>query len=198
VGHEPNLTNAMSPETRFDPTPARLPEAVREVARIATDAAEEAAKSATTAFGSVNGVIENVATDVSDAASRAVEAGKDLYQTAALKADDVLSRSKDYVSRKPVRVVLGAVAFGAAIGYLFATRVNSKPNSCHADEPLIAVRDAILSVTAPVARHVQAGYGSAKDQVENVTDRARRLNSARNGRVLLDTIERMSNRLKFW
>ncbi len=152
----------------------QLPETAREIARGATDAAKETA---------------NCATDTA----------KDLYQSAALKAKDTLATSKEYVRRNPVPVVLGAIAFGAAIGYmLMVARRKPTFGERYADEPLVAVREAILGALAPVTQRVHEGYESARDGAGRAMDRVHCFGTRRAGNSFSHRIGRIGNNLKFW
>lgn len=180
-----------------------LPEASGETARRAADAAKETAKRAASAAKDVAGVAEEAAGDFTeatrDAAKRAAETAKEMYQSASLKAEDALSTSKEYVRENPVPVVLGAIALGAAIGYLLmAPRRKPTFRERYADEPVNAVREAILEALAPVTQRVHKGYDSARDGAGKAIDRVHNLGSGRNGDSFSDQIGRIGNNLKFW
>lgn len=181
----------------------QLPEAAREIARRAADAAREAAQRTTVAAQDATGVVEGLAKEVTnatkDAANRTTDTAKDMYKSAALKARDTLATSKEYVRRNPVPVVLGAIAFGAAIGYmLMMARRKPTFSERYADEPLIAVREAILGALAPVAQRVHEGYDSARDGAGKVMDRVHGFDPRRTCNSFSDQIGRIGNNLKFW
>ena len=113
----------------------QLPDPAREIARQATDVAEETAGRAAVAPIDVTGAVKYAVKDAYKTLSSKVEEGaertkeyaqhavaatkdaaRDMYQSAALKAEDTLTTSKEFVRQNPVLVVVGAVAFGAAIG----------------------------------------------------------------------------------
>ena len=164
----------MSMHIHSEPPTDYLPEAAREMAQNATASVEDATK---------------------DAGERA----KDLYHTAALKAVETLATSKEYVRRNPVPVVLGAVAFGLALGYLLVkARRTPLFGDRHADEPLVAVREAVLGALAPVKQRVHKGYDTAREGAGKVMDGLHDFSSGRAGVSLPDQIGRIGNNLKFW
>jgi len=190
-------------DTHPDPSSSQLPEAAAEITRRAADAAGETASKAVAAAKDVAGAVAEVAGDLThaakDAASRTTDAAKDMYQSAALKAEDALATSKDYVRRNPVPVVLGAIAFGAAIGYLLLTP-RRKPtfSERYADEPLAAVREAIFEALAPVTQRVHRGYDSAREGAGKAMDRVHHAGSGRTCESISDQIGRIGSNLKFW
>lgn len=130
----------------------QLPEAAKEIARQATAVAEETAH-------------------------RATDTAKDIYQSAALKAEDTLAASKEYVRQNPVLVVVGALAFGAAIGcMLMMSRRQPAFRERYMNEPLDSAREAILAALAPVAQRLHEGYDLALDGAGKAMDRVHRFN----------------------
>jgi ElaB/YqjD/DUF883 family membrane-anchored ribosome-binding protein len=176
--------------TEIDPNSSRIhpPKVVEEIARWAEESATD-----------VTSVASEITDAARDVAGRATETAKDLYESAALKAGDVLETSMEYVRRNPATVVLGAVAFGAAIGYLLMTP-RRKPSfgERYADDPLAAVREAILEALAPVAQRVHKGYDSARDGAEKVIDRVHKVGTGHHGDSFSDQIGRIGSNLKFW
>jgi ElaB/YqjD/DUF883 family membrane-anchored ribosome-binding protein len=193
----------MSTDIHSEASVNQLPVAAREVARSAADAARETAQKASATAKDVADVVEDAAGNVTDAtkdtARCATDTAKDIYQSAALKAGETLATSKEYVCRNPVPVVLGAVAFGAALGYiLIMARRRPTFSERYADEPLTAVREAILGAFAPVAQRVHKGYDSARDGAEKVMDRVQSFGPGRASDSFSDQIGRFGNNLKFW
>lgn len=193
----------MSKHNQSEPHTNPLSEETKETARLATDAAKEAAQKASDVAKDVTNEVEDVAKDVSsatkDAANRATGKAKEIYQTAALKAEDTLATSKEYVRRNPVPVVLGAVAFGVAIGYmLMMARRKPTFSERYVDEPLVAVREALLGAFAPVAKRVHKGYDSALDGAEKVMDRVHSFSPRRTSNSFSNQMGRVGNNLKFW
>lgn len=134
-----------------------------------------------------------------DAAHRATDTAKDMYQSAALKAEDTLATSKEYMRQNPVLVVLGAIAFGAAIGcMLMMARRQPAFRQRYVDEPLDSAREAILAALAPAAQRLQEGYDSARDGAEKALDRVHRMKTGRTVDSLSDQISRVGSNLKFW
>ena len=134
-----------------------------------------------------------------DAAHRVSDSAKDIYHSAAQKSEDTLATTKEYVRQNPVPVVLGALALGAAIGYIIMSN-RRKPTfgERFADQPLNSVREAILSALAPVSQRVHDGYDSARDGVGKVLERAHHFGSARTSDSMSDRISRVGSNLKFW
>ncbi len=134
-----------------------------------------------------------------EAAHRATGAAKDIYQSAVEKAGDSLATSREFVRQNPVPVVLGAIAFGAALGYLLMTaRRRPAFRDRFADEPLNAAREALLGAFGPMARRVHDGYDSARDGAGKVMDRVHGFDPRRAGDSLSDQLGRLGNHLKFW
>ncbi len=203
----------------------QLPEAAREIARQATDVTEETAHRATVAAKDVIGAVKDATTDVTDAAKDAyktlsskVEEGvertkeyaqhaldatkdttRDMYQSAALKAEDTLATSKEYVRQNPVLVVVGVLAFGAAIGCMrMMARRQPTTRQRYVDEPLDSAYKAIIAALAPVAQRLHEGYDSARDGAGNAMDRVHRFNPGRTVDSLSGQIGRVGSNLKFW
>lgn len=181
----------------------QLPEAAREAASRAADAARDTAQRAIVAAKDFTGAVEDAARGVTsatkDAANRATDTAMELYQSAALRAEDTLATSKEYVRRNPVPVVLGAVAFGVAVGYLLMmARRKQTFSERYADEPLVAVREAILGALAPVTQRVHKGYDTAMDGAGKAIDRVHSFGPGRSSDSFSDQIGRIGNNLKFW
>lgn len=198
-----NHHNIVNSDPHSEPTINLPPEAAREIPRRASDGADETAKSATATAKEVTGVVEDVAGEVTaatkDACTRAVDTAKGICHSAALKAEGALVASKEYVRRNPVAVVLGAIAFGAAIGYM-VMMARRKPTfrERYADEPLAAVREAILGALAPVTQRVHKGYDWARDGAGKAMDRVHNCGRRSTGDSLSHQIGRIGNNLKFW
>lgn len=171
----------MSMHIHSEPPVNQLPEAAREMAQSAADS------------------VKVLAGTVADATKDATGMARDIYQSAAHQAGETLATSKEYIRRNPVPVVLGAVAFGLAIGYLLM-KPRRRPlfGDHHVDEPLAAVREAILGALAPVKQRVHKGYDSAREGAGKVMDGLHDLGSGRAEASLTDQIGRIGNNLKFW
>ncbi len=215
----------MSTNIHPNPTIDQLPAATRDLVRQAADVAGQTAHRATAAAKNFTGFVEDLSKEVADATkdtyqtlSSEVEEGagrtagyaqhafdatkdaaRDIYQSAALKAEDTLKLSTAYMRRNPVPVLLGAIALGASVGYLLmAARRRPSFGERYLDEPLVSVREAILSALAPVAQRVHEGYDSARDGAENAINRVHRLKPRPAVGLLSDQIGRFSRHLKFW
>jgi len=202
-----------------------LPEAARETARQAADAVDKtvhratiAAKDAATdvtdaardAYQTISSKVEEGfertkesaqhAVDVTkDATHRATDTAREMYQSAALKAGDTLATSKEYVRQNPVLVVVGAVAFGAAVGcMLMMARRQPTFRERYVDERLDSVREAVLAALAPVAQRLHEGLDSARDGAGKAMDRVHRFNPGRTFDSLSGQIGRAGSNFKFW
>lgn len=201
--NQPTNNHTVIKHIQSEPPMNSLSEGAREIAGHATDVAKDAAQRATDAAKDVTGVVEDVANDVSNtakhASNRASDAAKDMYQSLALKTEDTLATTKDFVRRNPVPVVIGAVAFGVAIGYmLLMSRRKPTFGERYVDEPLVAVREALLGALAPVAKRVHKGYDSARDGAEKAMDRVHGYSPGRTCNSISDQMGRIGNNLKFW
>lgn len=175
----------VNPDTRLDQTTSRFPEAAQEAVRQGRDAAEKANVSA-----------KEVTDAAKEAAKRATDTAKHIYQLSAVKAEETLAISKEYVRRNPVPVFFGAIAVGAALGYMvMMTRRKPTFGERYADEPMAAVREALLGAFAPVTQRVHSGYDSALTGAEKAMDRMHRFGS---GNSFSHRIGRIGNNLKFW
>lgn len=175
----------MSTQIQTEPT-INKPQAVsNEDVRKATDVAKDMAEEAI----NIN----------KNTAQRASDSVKDMYQSAAVKAEETLETSKEYVRRNPVPTVLGAIAFGAALGYMLQAALRKQTfRERYEDEPMGAVRDAILGALAPVTQRVHDGYDSARDGAGKAIDRLHRIGTGRNGKSISDRAGRIAHNLKFW
>jgi len=134
-----------------------------------------------------------------DAAHRATDTTRDMYQSAALKAEDTLETSKEYVRQNPVLAVVGAVAFGAAIGcMLMIARRQPTFRERYVDERLDSMREAVLAALAPVAQRLHEGFDSARDGAGKAMDRVHRFNPGRTFDSLSGQIGRVGSNFKFW
>jgi hypothetical protein len=167
------------------------------------EAAREIGQQASGAAIKFSGFAEDVAEDVTDATKDAgkcaSDTAKEIYQSAKQKAEESLASSKAYVRRNPVPMVLGAFAFGAAFGCLLMM-ARRKPTfgERYADEPLGAVREAILGAIAPVTQRVHNGYDSAMDGAGRVFERVNGIGLGRCRNSISDQIGRIGSNLKFW
>lgn len=131
-----------------------------------------------------------------EAVDHAAETARDLYHRTADQAGDALATSKDYVSRNPIPVFLGALAVGAALGYLvMSSRRKPTFGERYTDEPMAAVRNALLGALAPVSQRVHSGYDAAMDGAGKAMDRMHRFGP---GNSFSHRLGRLGNNLKFW
>jgi ElaB/YqjD/DUF883 family membrane-anchored ribosome-binding protein len=184
-----NNINKVNTDIQHKQTLSQATEAARNVSRRAGDTAREAAERA--------GAAAHELTDATkDAAKRVADTAKEFCHLSAVKAEETLAISKDYVRRNPVPVLLGAVAVGAAIGYLVMTS-RSKPTfgERYVEEPMLAVRDAILGALAPVTHRVHSGHGSAMDGAGKAMHR---FGTGRAAHSFSDRLGRIGENLRFW
>jgi len=174
----------MSTESQSTPSLTQLPDP-EEAARRATAAAKKYAQHAV---------------DVTnDACHRVADTGKNICQSAGLKVEDTLAISKEHVRHNPVLVVVGALAFGTALGcLLMMARRQPTFRGRYVDTALDSARGAILAALAPVAQRVHGRYDSARDGAEKVMDCAHRFNPGRSVNSLSGQICRVGSNLKFW
>lgn len=177
--------------------------AVRDVATDVTDAAKDAYKTLSSKVeegaGRTKEYAQHAVDATRDAAHRATDTAKDMYQSAALKTEDTLATSKEYVRQNPVLVVVGALAFGAAIGcMLVMARRHPTFRERYVDEPLDSAREAILAALAPATRRLHEGFDSARDDAGKAMGRAHRFNPGRTVDSLSGQIGRIGSNLKFW
>lgn len=190
-----NQVNTMNTDIHSKSSMNQLPEAAREIASQATADVQN-----------VTGAVENLVKDsyqtMLSKLDKDVDRTKGYAQQAveAVEATkETLATSKEYVRRHPVPVVIGAIAFGAAVGYmLMMARRKQTFGERYVDEPLIAVREAILGAIEPVAQRVHNGYDSTLHGAGKAMDRMHSFAPGRFGGSFSDQIGRIGNNLKFW
>ncbi len=175
----------------------------KEIARRAADAAKDVAREASTFAHDLTYEVEGIAGDVSDAtkgmAKRVTASAKDIYQSAAQKAGDAVVTTREFVGHNPVSVVFGAIALGAAIGVvLFLSRRKPTFSERYVEDPLLAMREAIVGALAPMAHRVHDGYDSARDGAGRAMDQLHHFGPGRSGGSLSDRLGRVGTNLKFW
>ncbi len=193
----------MNTDTHLKSSINPLPEAAREVAQRTTDAAKDVKATvedlAKDTCHTLSSKVEQGVERTKDYAQHAVDATKDIYQSTAIKAEMTLENSKDYVRRNPVPVVLGAIAFGAALGYLLVmSRRKPTFSERYAQEPMGAVREALLGALAPVTQRVHEGYDSARNGAGKAIERVQRFGTGHSCDSFSDQLGRIGNNLKFW
>ena len=128
-----------------------------------------------------------------------VDEAANCCQSISAKADESLNRTREYVKQNPVPVLLGAVALGAALGYLMLTR-REEPTfrERYVDEPLHSAREALYAALAPVAQRLHEEYSSARDGAGRALDKVPYFHSSRASDSWSDQIRRVNSNLKFW
>lgn len=109
--------------------------------------------------------------------------------TACMK--DGLDQTKAYVRKNPVPILLGAVAFGMAMGCVLAiaTRREVTLRERLLDQPLTNFREALHEALAPMNEHLRHDYASVRDMGKTFSHQ---------GNTWADQIGRASRNLKFW
>lgn len=127
-------------------------------------------------------------------------AAEDACQMMSAKVEDTVNRTKAYVRQNPVPIVLGALAFGAALGYLIVMTRREEPTlrERFVDEPLHTARNAIYAALAPVAQRLHKEYNSARDGAGKAMDKLHRSQPSRTVDSWSDQIGRVGSNLKFW
>lgn len=182
-----------------NPLPEATGEMIRQAAEGARDTYQKVSSKVEEGADLTRDFAQHAVATAKDAAYCATDSAKDLYQSAAVNAKDALATSRDCVRRNPVPFVLGAIAFGAAMGYLIVS-ARRKPtfSERYAEEPLATMRETILAALAPVTQRVHDGYDSARDSAGKAMDRMHRSDAGRTAHSLSDQIGRISSNLKFW
>lgn len=182
----------MNTDINLDTPVRQLPEAAKDTIQNVTSKLQEDLEC-------TKGYAQHAVEVTKDAAHRVTDSAKQIYHSAAQKAGETLSTSKEYIRQNPVPVVLGAVALGAAIGYIIMSN-RRKPTfgERFADQPLNSVREAFLTAFAPVSQRVHDGYDSARDGMDKVLERAHHFGSGRNSNSMSARIGRVGSNLKFW
>lgn len=199
---QPN--NNMTHQPHTEPPESHSPETAtekitREAADMAKETAKRAADSAKEAADSVAGTATVFADATQDAVGGMTDSAKNICRSAALKTEEVLDTSREYVRLNPVPALLGAITLGAALGCL-VMMARRKPTfgERYADEPVDAVRDAIFGAFSPVTKRVHHGYDAARTGAGKAMDRAHRFGKGPNCHSITDQFARFGNNLKFW
>ena len=178
-------------------------QAVEHASHVAKEDAQRISKAAKDAGQQIADTAKGVGQQVTD---RAKEIGQQITDTAketgqkiTATVEDTVTRTKEYVSQNPVPAVLGAVAFGAALGCLMMMR-RQKPTfgNRYVDEPLNSAREAIFAILAPVAKRLHEGYDSARDGAGKTLDKVHDFHPSRTVNSWSDQLGRLGSSLKFW
>lgn len=197
-----NIT-IMSTDTHSQRPLGQLPEDAKAIAHQTSEAVRDAAKSASTIAKDVTnevhdalGEVTNTAKDMAERAGNTLERA---HQSAVLKAGDILETSRVYVRRNPLPAVLGAIAFGAVMGYAMVALGRKRTlRERYTHEPLTAAHEAILRALAPVSQRLREGYDSVRDGAGQAIDRVSSLGTGHTRDSLSQQIGRIGNKLKFW
>jgi hypothetical protein len=136
---------------------------------------------------------------MADSAHRVIHSAKNVCQNTVGRAVETLQRTKECANRHPVSIVLVAVVFGAAMGYVMVgTRRKRSFSERYVEEPLDTLRDAILTALSPVTRRVHQGYDAALDGVDKALHRAHCHQHGTSSCSVSDRVARVGQKLKFW
>ncbi|GEP43687.1 hypothetical protein [Brevifollis gellanilyticus] len=125
----------------------------------------------------------------SDEAPDAVQTAVDATRTCV---QDTLAHTGHYVRSHPVPVLLGALAFGVAVGCALAvgSRREETLREKLSDQKLSKFRDALLEALQPVSAHLKDDYAS----VQNCVDKT----FSNGSHTLAAQLGRFGRNLKFW
>ena len=163
----------------------------------ATDTAKDAGQRA---LDTAKGAAQHAVDSAKGAAQHATAATKDMCHEMSVRVEDTMARTRDCLNRNPVPVVLGALAFGAALGYLIVMTRREEPTfrERFVDEPLHTAREAIYAVLAPVAQRLHEGYDAARDGAGKALDQMHDFHPSRSVNSWSGQLRRMGSNLKFW
>jgi len=182
----------MSKDNPVESPAKQLPEAAKDVAQALLAKADEGVEH-TRALAHQTIEATGVATH------RATAKAREVVETASAKAGEALNCSKECVRRNPVSVVLGAVVFGAAIGFVvMSARRKPSFSERYVEDPLLSVRDALLTALSPVTQRMHEGYDAACDGVGRAMDRVHHYRPGRSCSSVSGRLSRVGNKLKFW
>lgn len=193
------MNTDIHPKSPVNPAPQAAGEILQRATDLAKDTCQTLSSKLEEGVDRSKEYAHQAANATKDTASRATEVAKDIYQSTAIKAEDTLALSREYVRKNPMTVVLGAIAIGATFGYmLMMARRKPTFGERYADEPLSAVREALLGALTPVAHRVHEGYESARDGAGKVMDQVHGFKPGRACDSFSDQLGRIGNNLKFW
>jgi ElaB/YqjD/DUF883 family membrane-anchored ribosome-binding protein len=115
------------------------------------------------------------------------------------KADSAMTCTGDYVKKHPVPVVLGALAFGVALGYtIYSSRRESAYTEKYVGGPFGNARDLLLSALAPVGDRLHDAYGSARSHAHKAAESIHDFDPRNPIDCLSSKLRRAGQTLKFW
>lgn len=121
----PIITNNPSPmntdihsKPPTNPLPGAATDAVKNVQNAAKDMYQTMSSKVDESMVRAKEYAQNAVDATKDATHSASDAAKDMYDSVSDKTENTLVRSKEYVRENPLPAVIGALALGAAIGYL--------------------------------------------------------------------------------
>jgi hypothetical protein len=107
------------------------------------------------------------------------------------------TKVKDVVKKNPVPTVLGALVFGAAVGYLVFSRRDESVTERLVRESLSA-RDRFSSARDRLSSILHDGYDTASSKAGKASDFFHDLPTSDVVDSVSSSLNRLCNRLKFW
>jgi hypothetical protein len=108
------------------------------------------------------------------------------------------TKVKDVVKKNPVPTVLGALVFGAAVGYLVFSRSQEERVTDRLVRESLSARDRLSSARGRFSSLLHDGYDSASSGASKASDFLHDLPTSDLVDSVSKTLNRLSNRLKFW
>ena len=138
--------------------------------------------------------------NIREAANHVSDSARNACQTMTATVEDTVARSKEYARQNPVPVILGALAFGAALGYMIMMTRREEPTfrERFAGDPVNTAREAIYAALAPVARRIHDEFDSARDGAGAALDKLHSFHPSRAADSWSGQLRRVGSNLKFW
>ncbi len=143
--------------------------------------------------------INDMQESAAGAMHKMTDAAKETYQTVSAKVDDAVVRGREYVREKPVHVLLGALAFGAAIGcvVMMTRRKPATLRERFAGDPVGTAREILRETFGSVGHGVHQAYDSAREGAGKAMHKLNR-SASDQAETWSDRLAVVGNKLKFW
>ncbi len=150
-----------------------------------SDSAKEALQRT---LDSAKAATQTAGTAIKASADDAMDATKNCCNSLSAKVESGVVRAQEEMRQNPMAVVLGAVAFGVAVGCLIAFARRDVPTlrERFVDDPVQTTRDTLYAALAPVAQRLHDGAGSAMNGLHRTSD------------SWANQLGRVGSNLKFW
>jgi len=132
------------------------------------------------------------------AANDAKNCASEMCDTLRAKADTAMTCTGDYVKKHPVPVVLGALAFGVALGFTIYSSRRETVAEKYVAGPFGNARDLLLAALAPVGDRLHDAYGSARSHAHKAADTIHDFDPRNPLDCISDKVRRAGQTLKFW